>query len=316
MKSIILFVLTITCAVAIMTIAQPGLAQVPRMVSYQGVLSDVGGTPVADASYSLTFKLYATPSGGSAIWTETQSVTTAKGVFNVNLGSVTPLDVEFDAAYWLGVTVGSGSEMLPRVALTAGPYSLRSVNADTAAWLATDFGATGSLQTATPLGNGPGFIFHAPNGERRDIFAGNTATIIDYKLYVNSDGNVGVGTGSWPGGKLGVDGDVYVAGNVTKSYSSWTRSVISPIAFGTVNSTGTIITSTPNVTAAWNSSGSLYEITIDGVTYSTGDYIAIATPFGNGTAATGGGSGKLYVFIRDSGGTLSQIGFSFIVFKP
>jgi len=316
MKSIILFVLTITCALAIMMIAQPGMAQVPRIISYQGVLSDAGGTPVADASYALTFNLYTSPSGGSAIWNETQSVTTAKGVFNVNLGSITPLTPEFDAACWLGVTIGSGSEMTPRVPLTAGPYSLHAVNADTAAWLATDFGATGALQVGTPLGNGPGFIFHAPNGQRRDIYVGNTATVIDYKLYINSDGNVGVGTYSWPGGKLGVEGDVYVAGNVTKSYSAGTRNVISPIAFGTINAAGTVITSTPNVTAAWNSSGSLYEITIDGVSYSTGDYIAIATPFGNGTAATGGGNGNLYVFIRDSGGNLSQIGFSFIVFKP
>ncbi len=316
MKSTIHSVLAVACVLFLLICAQTGQGQIPTTISYQGVLSDVAGNPVADGNYSLTLKLYQASSGGSAVWTEVQNVTTAKGVFNVLLGSVTPFALGFDEQYWLGVTVGAGTEMTPRVALAAGPYSIHASMADTAAWLAVNFGSTGSLQSATPLGNGPGFIFHAPNGARRDIFVGNGGTVIDYKLYINSDGNVGVGTASWPGGKLGVNGDIFAQGDVTKSYSSGTRSVISPIAFGTVNAAGSVISSTPNVTAAWNSSGSLYEITIDGVTYSTGDYIAIATPFGNGFASTGGGNGHLYVFIRDSGGTLSQIGFSFIVFKP
>lgn len=38
-----------------------------------------------------------------------------------------------------------------------------------------DFGATGSVRANTPLGNGPGWTFYAPNGYRRDIVAGNGA---------------------------------------------------------------------------------------------------------------------------------------------
>ena len=304
-------------AVLVILLACPsGLAQIPKTISYQGVLTDAGGTPVADATYNLTLKLYAAATGGSPLWTEAQSAPTSKGIFSVVLGTVTPLDLAFDKPYWLGIAVGGAAEMTPRVRLTSSPYSFHSLNADTAGWVNVDFGAGGSVACGTPLGNGPGWIFKAPNGERRDFYVGNGGTVIDYKLYINKDGNVGVGTYSWPGTRLGVGGDLWVQGTLKKEFSPGTGNVVSPIAFGTIYSDGTVGTATPNVSAAWNSSGSLYEITINGVTVVAGEYTVIATPFGNGTAATGAGNGKLYVFIRNSSGVLSQIGFSFMVFKP
>jgi hypothetical protein len=295
---------------------QSGFGQVPKTISYQGVLTDAAGTNVADASYSLTFKLYTAATGGSALWTEVQSVTTSKGVFSAVLGSVTPLGLAFDTQYWLGISVSAAAEMTPRVVLTSSAYSFRSINADTARWVDVNFGVGGSFASGTPYGNGPGWIFKAPNGERRDFYVGNGGTVIDYKLYINKDGNVGVGTYSWPGTRLGVGGDLWVQGTLKKEFSPGTGNVVSPIAFGTIFSDGTVGTATPNVSSAWNSSGSLYEITISGVTVTAGEYTVIATPFGNGTAATGAGNGKLYVFIRNTAGTLSQIGFSFMVYKP
>jgi hypothetical protein len=302
--------------VALLVLCQPATAQVPKTISYQGVLTDAGGTPVADATYTLTLKLYTTATGGSALWTEAQSAVTSKGIFSVVLGTVTSLDCAFDKAYWLGVAVGGAAEMTPRVRLTASPYSFHSVNADTARWVNVNFGATGSVASGTPLGNGPGWIFKAPNGERRDFYIDNGGTVVDDKLFINRDGNVGVGTYSWPGTRLGVGGDLWVQGTLKKEFAPGTGNVVSPIAFGTVNSDGTLGTATPNVSSAWNSSSSLYEITINGVTVTAGQYTVVATPFGNGTAATGAGNGKLYVFIRNTAGTLSQIGFSFMVFKP
>jgi len=37
--------------------------------------------------------------------------------------------------------------------------------------LEVNFGTTGKIHAGTPLGNGPGFAFYAPNGHRRDIVA-------------------------------------------------------------------------------------------------------------------------------------------------
>ena len=100
--------------------------QIPQTISYQGVLTNVNGTPVVDGSYSLTFKLYDVPINGDSLWQETQNVQVTSGLFNVILGSVTPLNLPFDKQYWMGIAIGSGSELTPRIALTASPYSLNS----------------------------------------------------------------------------------------------------------------------------------------------------------------------------------------------
>jgi hypothetical protein len=102
------------------------LAQIPQTMSYQGVLTDANGNPVPDGNVALKFRLYDAANGGTPIWEETQSVSVVKGIFNTILGSVTPLNLPFDKPYWLGITVGNGTELAPRIALTASPYSLNS----------------------------------------------------------------------------------------------------------------------------------------------------------------------------------------------
>jgi len=102
---------------------------IPREISYQGVLNDAAGYTVADGVYSITFRLYSEASGGTALWSEQQSVTVEKGLFSVYLGSVNPLSaVPFDQVCFLGMTIGTGSELLPRTKLTPAPYSLMAMN--------------------------------------------------------------------------------------------------------------------------------------------------------------------------------------------
>jgi hypothetical protein len=106
--------------------AGPALAVVPSTMSYQGVLMDNAGVLLPDGNYGLTFRLYTVASGGVAIWTETQSpVALSRGGFSVILGSVASLGgLAFDVPYWLGITVGGGGELSPRVALASSPYGL------------------------------------------------------------------------------------------------------------------------------------------------------------------------------------------------
>jgi hypothetical protein len=99
-------------------------AQAPSTMSYQGVLTDASGNLVADGNYSLTFRIYDVASGGAALWTEAQGVTTEKGGFSVILGQVTPLALPFDKPYWLGIQVFSEAELAPRVRLASSPYAL------------------------------------------------------------------------------------------------------------------------------------------------------------------------------------------------
>jgi microcystin-dependent protein len=108
-------------------------ATAPATVGYQGRLYDQNGNPIT-ATVSVVFALYAAATGGTAVWTETQSVTLTDGYFTVQLGSVTAFgSTAFDGTVrYLGVTVGSDSEMTPRTSIASVPYALNAVNAATA----------------------------------------------------------------------------------------------------------------------------------------------------------------------------------------
>jgi len=101
-------------------------AQVPKTISYQGILTNAEGNAVSDGDYSIVFTLYNALTDGNNLWTETQTVTVTNGIFNVILGSVTPLDLSFSTKYWLGLTIESGDELTPRTELTSTPYSLNT----------------------------------------------------------------------------------------------------------------------------------------------------------------------------------------------
>ncbi|MBN1884342.1 MAG: hypothetical protein JW876_02300 [Candidatus Krumholzibacteriota bacterium] len=119
MKRMCAFVALVAfCAVA------PLAAGPPRLVNYQGVLADMGGVVVDDGVYEMTFRLWDEEFGGSVLWAETRMVPVGKGIFNVLLGDVTPLELPFDAIYFLGVSIGAEAELEPRVPLTSAPYSL------------------------------------------------------------------------------------------------------------------------------------------------------------------------------------------------
>lgn len=102
----------------------PALAQNAKL-GIQGILKKANGNAVDDGTYSLTFKLYNVSTGGTALWSETQAdVEVASGIYTATLGSANPLNIPFNETYYLGVTVGSTTEMLPRIQLTTAPYAL------------------------------------------------------------------------------------------------------------------------------------------------------------------------------------------------
>lgn len=108
-------------------------AAVPKTMSYQGYLTDTVGTPIS-GNRSMTFRLYDVASNGSPLWTETQpSVALTNGIYQVNLGSVTPLNLPFDQPYYLGITVATDPEMTPRQPLASVGTSLRTAIADNVA---------------------------------------------------------------------------------------------------------------------------------------------------------------------------------------
>jgi hypothetical protein len=111
--------------VLLLLLALQGQAQDP-VIGYQGVLTDMSGTPVADGDHALSFSLYDAATGGTALWNETQNVATQRGVFTVQLGRMTAITLPFDRQYWLGIRVDGGAELAPRTALTMAPYAFHA----------------------------------------------------------------------------------------------------------------------------------------------------------------------------------------------
>ncbi|MBI4136346.1 MAG: hypothetical protein HY481_02265 [Candidatus Vogelbacteria bacterium] len=116
-------------------------------INYQGKLTNSSSVAVSDGSYSIVFSLYAAATGGTAIWTETQSVSVTSGLFSVMLGTTTSLaNVNFDQTLYLGVNVAADGEMTPRKVLGVAPATFLA----TAVRGAT---TTSSFGTTTPLVN-------------------------------------------------------------------------------------------------------------------------------------------------------------------
>ena len=144
MKTIIRFALATGLA---LMMSLPTMAAPPQTINYQGYLTNPGGTAV-NSAVVMTFKLYNVASGGSALWTETQtSVAVSNGNFNAVLGSQVPIPLPFDVPYWLTVTINADGEMSPRQPLAASPYAFRAASLDGVATI-TGAQITGTISAA------------------------------------------------------------------------------------------------------------------------------------------------------------------------
>jgi hypothetical protein len=111
-------------------LALPARAQVPGRVNFQGLLLDNAGEPVT-GTVTLQLELFAAASGGSALWTETHSsVSVTDGIYDVVLGSQTPLTPELFSVSprYLQVTI-DGQVLSPRREFLAVPFALHAESA-------------------------------------------------------------------------------------------------------------------------------------------------------------------------------------------
>jgi hypothetical protein len=194
----------IACTIAAVAVQ----AQVPRTISYQGILADNLGNYVPDGNHTLQLSLYEQATGGSSVYTETQSVPVVRGVFNAIIGSVTllPMTLSFDRAYFLGVSVDGGAELAPRTPLTAVPYAMRAAVATVAEGLAPN--ATGVV---TSVNGANGTVQLVGGGTTSINRSGSTITIsssgsggVGMQGLQNTDGSIDITNPSGPVGTVSV----------------------------------------------------------------------------------------------------------------
>lgn len=126
--SIHLLLTVLLAFAATTTVAQQtGALDVPRTISYQGLLTSGNGAPLPDGTYDITVALYADESGTQPLWRNMYRTAVLNGIFNLNLGSdglPLPDPAELNRPLWIGTSVNDGNLMLPLTPLTSSPYAL------------------------------------------------------------------------------------------------------------------------------------------------------------------------------------------------
>jgi hypothetical protein len=122
-----------------------GVAQVPKLVNYQGSLSDSQGKPL-DTTVAMTFFLYADSAGTAVLWSESQTaVKVRSGLFSVLLGSsvTLPQSLFNGSVRWLRVQVGSLVPSQPPMRIVSVAYAFKSQFSDTASVALSGVGGGG-----------------------------------------------------------------------------------------------------------------------------------------------------------------------------
>lgn len=104
----------------------------PKLINYQGMLTDTSGNPVTDGSYDIAFKIWddSTSTEASHLkWDHTYSVSVDNGLFNTILGTDELIDLPFDTDYWLEMEIASVT-LSPRARLTSVGYAYHALVAD------------------------------------------------------------------------------------------------------------------------------------------------------------------------------------------
>ena len=144
---------------AVLMLTSSASAQIPRILSMQGVLLDANNQPLADGMYNMTFRIYDAQSGGNMLFEEYFAVPVPDGNYLAVIGEKNALNLAFHKPYWMSVTPDGGKEA-PRMQLTTSPYAFKAVmteKADTATF-ATKAAHAVVADAAVPSGPAGGVL--------------------------------------------------------------------------------------------------------------------------------------------------------------
>ena len=189
-------------------------ADIPKILSYSGRLTDSAGRPVTSTRV-LKFKIYSALTSGSVIWNSGNYSASpdANGVFSVLLG--TQSDPVTDAVFndtprYLEIIL-DGTTMSPRARLVSSPYAYRALIADNVSNEAITRAkvAKGNFVKQIIAGNNVTITSDEGSGtgvvtiEVKSSAIPWTTSVND--IYNNKSGNVGIGMTN-PTAKLDVNG--------------------------------------------------------------------------------------------------------------
>jgi len=188
-----------------------GLAQtttVPRLINFNGIITSASGKPLT-TSVAITFSLYSQQQGGSALWSEIQTVQPdAEGHYSVFLGAANAAGLPLDlfttgTARWLAVNPGVPGIADPaRILLVGVPYALKAADADTlggkpaSAFVTTDSQPATIAPLTAPL-TSPNLIPNVTpsgSGTTNYIPLWTSSSNLGNSAIYQSGSNIGIGT--------------------------------------------------------------------------------------------------------------------------
>lgn len=115
----------------------------PRLLPFQGRLTDTAGTPLANGSRVVRFRIYDAPTDGTIVWQgELQRLTINGGLISTLLGSKATLEsVDFNLTLYLEITVDANADdqittadppLLPRQSILPVVFAVEAATAGTA----------------------------------------------------------------------------------------------------------------------------------------------------------------------------------------
>lgn len=172
-----------------------------HVLRYKGTISAPQGV------VNLTFSLYATETGGTAVWSETQNVTVDNaGNFSALIGAGTTGGLPeaiflTEAARWLGVSI-TGQAEGARVLLVSVPYAMTAVEAQRLAGHdVSEFVLQSQLKTGTTGGalgsttSGGDAVTPTISGTAKFLSKFTAPDSLgDSVIYQDDNGNIGIGT--------------------------------------------------------------------------------------------------------------------------
>lgn len=223
-------------------------ADIPRVISYQGLLKNSSGQPLPDGLHLITIRFYSDAEGGSPVlWEDVFKVPTNAGVFSILLGSQKPLP---DAStmgqpLWVGVTVDS-TDLRPLSQLTSSPYAMSVANSSiTTEKMGTDYVGAISVNGTKVTSKGSNINLKAGSGLDLSFdtatsaillsLAGtgtslgsgmktlsvnpyiNNQTTVESGANFNIDGSGTIGSTLTVGGTSNLNGNVSISGSHTLS---------------------------------------------------------------------------------------------------
>ena len=114
----------------------PMMAQVPKLINYQGVVRDGSGVPLVNRVISVKFELRSGSSSGGTVWEAAETLTTTSlGLFNTQIGKINA--TQFEQVDWgqgplfllvsIDTANGSSHTLMGSQELVSVPYALRAL---------------------------------------------------------------------------------------------------------------------------------------------------------------------------------------------